>query len=52
MEDWRATYRVLVGGPGGKKNLRGPKSECQNDNKKMDVPEVEWGHELECSGSG
>jgi hypothetical protein len=52
MEDWRGTYRVLVGRPDGKKRLRGTKREYENTNKTMDVLEVGWGHELDCSGSG
>jgi hypothetical protein len=52
MDDWRGTYRVLVGRPEGKKRLRRTKREYENTNKTMDVLEVGWGHELDCSGLG
>ena len=37
--------------PEGKRPLGGPRHRWE-DNIKMDIQEVGWGHELDCSGSG
>jgi hypothetical protein len=41
----RCTYRVLVGIPEEKRPLRRP-GRRWDDNIKMDLPEVGWGHGL------
>ena len=46
MEDRRGTYRVLVGRLEGKKPLRRPRR-IWEDNIKMDLQEVGWGHGLD-----
>jgi hypothetical protein len=43
----RGTYWVLVGKPEGKRPLGGPKRRWE-DNIKMDLQEVGWGHGLIC----
>ena len=42
----RGAYRVLVGKPTGKRPLERPRSRWE-DNIKMDLQEVEWGHGLD-----
>jgi hypothetical protein len=51
MGDGRGVYRILVGRPDGKNPLRRPRHRWE-DNIKMDLQEVGWGHELDCSRSG
>jgi hypothetical protein len=46
MGEERGAYRVLVGKPEGKRQLGGPR--CRwDDNIKMDLQEVGWGHGLD-----
>jgi len=47
----RDAYRVLVGKPEGKRQLGKPRHKLE-DNIKMDLQEVGWGHGLDSSGSG
>jgi hypothetical protein len=47
----RGAYRALVGKPEGRRPLGRP-SRRWEDNIKMDLREVEWGHRLAPSGSG
>jgi hypothetical protein len=42
MEEWRVEYRVLVGKPEGKRPIRRPKRQWE-DNIKMDLQKVGWG---------
>jgi len=44
--DRRGAYRVLVGKPEGKRPLGRPRHRWE-DNIKMDLQEVEWGHGLD-----
>jgi hypothetical protein len=46
----RGAYRVLVGKPEGMRKLG--KLRCKRENNiKLDLLEVVWGHGLTCSGS-
>jgi hypothetical protein len=45
MGERRGVYRVLVGNPNGKRPLERLRSRWE-DNIKMDLQEVEWGHGL------
>ena len=47
----RGVYRVLVGKPERKRPL-GRHKHIWEDNIKMDLQEVEWGHGLDLNGSG
>ena len=47
----RGAYRVFVGKPEGRRPLRRPRHKWE-DNIKMGLREVEWGHGLYQSGSG
>jgi hypothetical protein len=47
----RGAYRILVGRPEGKRPLGRPRRRRQ-DNIKMDLQEVGWGHGLDGAGSG
>jgi hypothetical protein len=47
----RGAYRALVGKPEGRRPLGRPRRRWI-DNIKMDLREVEWGHELDQYGSG
>ena len=47
----RVAYRVLVGKPEGKRPLGRPRRTWE-DNIKVDLIEVGWGHGLDRSGSG
>jgi hypothetical protein len=51
MGERRDAYRVLVGKPEGKKPPGRPRRRLE-DNIKMDLQDVGWGHRLDCSGSG
>jgi hypothetical protein len=51
MGERRGAYRVLVGKPEGRRPLGRPRRRWE-DNIKMDLREVGWGHELDQSGSG
>jgi hypothetical protein len=42
----RGAYRMLTGGPEGRRPLERPRRRWE-DNIKMDIQEVEWGHELD-----
>jgi hypothetical protein len=42
----RGAYRILVGRPEGRQPLGRPRRRWE-DNIKMDLQEVEWGHELD-----
>jgi hypothetical protein len=44
-------YRVLVAKPEGRRPLGSPRRRWE-DNIKMDLREVEWGHGLDRYGSG
>jgi hypothetical protein len=46
MEERRGVYRVVVGKPEGKRPLGRPRHRWE-DNIKMDLHEVEWGHGLD-----
>jgi hypothetical protein len=46
MEQRIGVYKVLAGKPGGKKPLRRPMRR-REDNIKMDLQEVGWGHGLD-----
>ena len=46
MEQRISVYKILAGNPGGKKPLRRPKRR-REDNIKMDLQEVGWGHGLD-----
>jgi hypothetical protein len=46
MEKKRGAYRVLVGKPEAKRPLGRPKRRWE-DNIKMDLQAVEWGHGLD-----
>jgi hypothetical protein len=43
MGERRGAYRALVGKPGGRRSLRRPRRRWE-DNIKMDIREVGWGH--------
>jgi hypothetical protein len=45
----RCTYRALMGKPEEKKPLGRPRRRWENNNK-MDLQEVGWGHGLDLSG--
>ena len=47
----RGVYRVLVGKPERRRPLERPRHRWEN-NIKMDLREVGWGHRLDRSGSG
>jgi hypothetical protein len=47
----RGVYRALVGKPEGRRPLGRPRRRWE-DNIKMDLQEVGWGHGLDQSGSG
>jgi hypothetical protein len=51
MRERRGTYRVLVGKPERRRSLGRPRSRWERDIK-MDLREVDGGHELDRSGSG
>jgi hypothetical protein len=51
MGENRGTYRILVGKPDGRTPLGKPRRRWE-DNIKMDLIEVGWGHRLDRSGSG
>jgi hypothetical protein len=46
MEERRCAYRILVGRREGRRPLGRPRSRWE-DNIKMDLQEVGWGHELD-----
>jgi hypothetical protein len=50
MGERRGAYRALVGKPEGRRPLGRPRHRWEN-NIKMDLREVGWGHELDQSGS-
>jgi hypothetical protein len=50
MGENRVSYRVLVGKPERKRKLVIPRHRWE-DNIKMDLQEVRWGHRLDLSGS-
>jgi hypothetical protein len=50
MGERRSTYRALVGKPEGWRQLGRPRRRWE-DNIKMDLREVGWGHRLDRSGS-
>jgi hypothetical protein len=49
--DKTGAYRILVEKPAGKRPLGRPRGRVEN-NIKMDLQEVGWGHGLDSSGSG
>jgi hypothetical protein len=51
MGERRGAYRALVGKPKGRRPLGRPRRRWE-DNIKMDLREVGWGHGLDQSGSG
>jgi hypothetical protein len=51
MEERRGAYRALVGKPEGRRPLGRPRGRWE-DNIKMDLREVGWGHRLNRSGPG
>jgi hypothetical protein len=51
MGERRGAYRALVGKPEGRRPLGRPRRRWE-DNIKMDLSEVGWGHGLDQSGSG
>jgi hypothetical protein len=51
MGERRGAYRVLVGKLEGRRPLGRPRCR-REDNIKMDLREVGWGHGLDQSGSG
>jgi hypothetical protein len=51
MGESRSVYRVLVGKPEGRRQLRRPNHTWEN-NIKMDLREVGWDHELDQFSSG
>jgi hypothetical protein len=51
MGERRGAYRALVGKPEGRRLLERPRRRWE-DNIKMDLREVGWGHGLDQSGSG
>jgi hypothetical protein len=51
MGERRGAYRALVQKPEGRRPLGRPRRRWE-DNIKMDLREVGWGHELDKSGSG
>jgi hypothetical protein len=51
MGERRIAYRALVGKPEGRRPLGRPRRRWE-DNIKMDLLEVGWGHGLDQSGSG
>jgi hypothetical protein len=51
MGEKRGAYRILVGRPEGRRPLGRPRRR-REDNIKMDLQDVGWGHGLDCSGSG
>jgi hypothetical protein len=51
MGERRGPYRALVGKPEGRRPLGRPRRRWE-DNIKMDLWEVEWGHGLDQSDSG
>jgi hypothetical protein len=46
MGEMRGAYRILVGGPEGRRPLGSPRCRWK-DNIKMDLQEVGWGHGLD-----
>jgi hypothetical protein len=46
MGEGRGAYRILVGRPEGRRPLRRPRRRWE-DNIKMDLQEMGWGHELD-----
>jgi hypothetical protein len=46
VEERRGAYRVLVGKPEGMRPLGRPRPKCE-DNIKMNIQEVGWGHGLD-----
>jgi hypothetical protein len=50
MGERRVAYRFLVGKPERTRPLVRPRRRWE-DNIKMDLQEVRWGHGLDCSGS-
>jgi len=50
MSKRRGLYRILVGKSEGKRSL-GRTKRIWEDNIKMDLQEVRWGHGLDLSGS-
>ena len=50
MEKMRGVYRVLVEKPEGRRPLGRPRRSWE-DNIKMDLQDVGWGHGLDLSGS-
>jgi hypothetical protein len=51
MGEIRGAYRALVGKPEGRKPLGRPRCR-REDNIKIGLREVKWGHGLDRSGSG
>jgi hypothetical protein len=51
MGEGRGSYRILVGRPEGRRSFLRPRHR-REDNIKMDLQEVGWGHGVEWSGSG
>jgi hypothetical protein len=51
VRERRGVYRVLVGKPEGKRPLGRPRRRWE-DNIKMDLQEVRWGHGMDLDGSG
>jgi hypothetical protein len=51
MGERKGAYRVLVGKPEERRPLGRPRRRWE-DNIKMDLGEVGWGHRLELFGSG
>jgi hypothetical protein len=47
----RGTYRALAGKPEGRRPIGRPRRRWE-DNIKMDLREIGWGHGLDQSGSG
>jgi hypothetical protein len=50
MGERRGVYRILLSKREGKRSLGRP-SRRWEDNIKMDLQEMEWGHGLDCFGS-
>jgi hypothetical protein len=51
MGERRGAYRALVGKPEGRRPLERSRRRW-DDNIKMDLPEVGWGHGMDQSGTG
>jgi hypothetical protein len=51
MGEKKGAYRILVGRPEGRRIIWRPRHRGE-DNIKMDLQEVGWGHELDRAGSG